>query len=74
MAKIPRNKKLIEGNYDLLSPEEKKNKIKLNDQFYIAYPLDLEQNKFELKQELMTKSKAEQKTNSTFTMYLYGSR
>ena len=63
MAKIPRNKKLIEGNYDLLSPEEKKNKIKLNDQFYIAYPLDLEQNKFELKQELMTKSKAEQKTS-----------
>lgn len=56
-----RNKRIISGNYDRLSEEEKKNAVRLNSEFYIKYPLELQQNKYRISQSEDRESKSTQK-------------
>ncbi len=61
MAK-EKNKRMIRGNYDRLSDDQKKRAVKLTDDYYIVYPMELAQNMFDVKQELKNESKSTQKT------------
>ncbi len=62
MAPKQRNERLIRGDYDSLSEEEKKKAVKLNGYFFIRYPLELSADQFKMKAKYANKSESTLKT------------
>ena len=59
MAK-EKNKRLIPGKYERLSAEEKKRAVKITDDYYIIYPMELAKNMFDIKDELKAEKTSQQ--------------
>ena len=63
MATKEKNKRLLtEQAYSELSPDKKKRAVKLEGGYYIVYPLELQQEKFRLKEDLKNQRESEQVT------------
>ena len=58
MAPKPKHERLIQGSWDSLGAEQKKNAVKLNSDYYIVYPLELSPESFKMKAKYANESES----------------
>ena len=53
----PTNNRIKQGKFERLDEDTRKRAIKLNDDYYVIYPMELDQNMYDLKKEIKDKKK-----------------